>query len=111
MSKINYLFYSDYMKNKNLSQKSILIAKTKNSYLIGPLINSEFDGESFYKRIKSNSIYTIKIYKKILKKRCQFLINEYGKMLKSNEVIEVFKNGKILTHKIIKVPGDINETE
>ena len=64
MLKNNYLFYSDYLKKRNLKDKSILIAKTKNSYLIGPLINSRFDEESFYKRIKSNSIYTFDIYKK-----------------------------------------------
>ena len=64
----NYLFYSDYLKKRNIKNKSILIAKTKKSYLIGPLINSKFDEKSFYKRIKSNSIYTFKIYKKMFKK-------------------------------------------
>ena len=68
MLKNNYLFYSDYLKKRNLKDKSILIAKTKNSYLIGPLINSRFDEESFYKRIKSNSIYTFDIYKKMFRR-------------------------------------------
>lgn len=65
MSKSRYLFYSDYLKNRNIENKSILIAKTRKSYLIGPLINSKFDEKSFYKRIKSNSIYTINIYKNV----------------------------------------------
>lgn len=68
MLKNNYLFYSDYLKKRNIKDKSIMVAKTKKSYLIGPLINSEFDEESFYKRIKSNSIYTFNIYKKCLEK-------------------------------------------
>ena len=67
MLKNNYLFYSDYLKKRNLKAKSILIAKTKYSYLIGPLINSKFDEDSFYKRIKSDSIYTLNIYKKMFR--------------------------------------------
>ena len=31
MLKNNYLFYSDYLKKRNLKDKSILIAKTKKS--------------------------------------------------------------------------------
>ena len=42
-----------------------MIAKTKKSYLIGPIIDDNFYEGSFYKRIKSNSIYTTKIYKKM----------------------------------------------
>ena len=77
MLKNNYLFYSDYLKKRNLKDKSILIAKTKNSYLIGPLINSRFDEESFYKRIKSNSIYTFDIYKKMFRISCKSDITRY----------------------------------
>ena len=75
MLKNSYLSYSDYLKKRNIKNKSILIAKTKKSYLIGPLINSKIDEESFYKRIKSNSIYTFKIYKKMFRKKSNFLIN------------------------------------
>ena len=49
----NYLFYKDYLKNRNIDNIEILISKTKNSYLIGPIINNEFDEKSYenYKKI------------------------------------------------------------
>ena len=109
MIKNNYLFYSDYLKNRNIENKSILIAKTSKSYLIGPLINSMFDEISFYKRIKSNSIYTPKIYKKMFNKKTNVLINEYKNILEDNQIIEIYKNGEIIYHTILKVPGDVDE--
>lgn len=111
MLKNNYLFYSDYLKKRNIKDKSILIAKTKKSYLIGPIINSEFYEQSFYKRIKSNSIYTARIYKKMFRIKCYLLINKYKNNLKSNQIIEVYKNGEIVLHSILRVPGEINEQE
>ena len=88
-----------------------MIAKTKNSYLIGPVIDYNFYEESFYKRIKSNSIYTTKIYKRMFKKKCNLLINKYKTNLKSNQVIEIDKKGNIILHSILKVPGEDNEKE
>ena len=111
MSKNSYLFYSDYLKNRNIKNKSILIAKTKNSYLIGPLINLDFDERSFYKRIKSNSIYTLNIYKKMFKRKCNLLIDKYESNLKNNQIIEIYKNGEIVLHSILKVPGENDEKE
>lgn len=109
MSENSYLFYSDYLKRRKIKNKSILIAKTNNSYLIGPKIDSEFYEQSFYKRIKSNSIYTKKIYKKMFRKKCEILINKYELYLKSNQVIEIYKNGETVIHSILKVPGEFNE--
>lgn len=83
-----------------------MIAKTKNSYLIGPLINSRFDEESFYKRIKSNSIYTFDIYKKMFRKKCNNLIEKYMNDLKNNQIFEIYKNGELVKHSILKVPGE-----
>lgn len=105
----NYLFYSDYFKKRDIKNKSILIAKTKKSYLIGPLINSEFDEKSFYKRIKSNSIYTFNIYKKIFRRKCNILVDRYINDLENNQVIEIYKSGEKVTHSIIKVPGESDE--
>ena len=102
----NYLFYKDYLKKRNLKDKTILISRTNNSYLIGPLINSNFDEQSFYKRVISNSIYSKKIFHKLSNKKCIELINKYQKLLSNNEVIESFKDEKFIIHKIIKVPGD-----
>lgn len=106
MLKNNYLFYSDYLKKRNIKDKSILVAKTKKSYLIGPLINSSFDEDSFYKRIKSNSIYTLNIYKKMFRKKCNNLIEKYMNDLKNNQIIEIYKNGEMVKHSILKVPGE-----
>ena len=109
MSKSRYLFYSDYLKNRNIENKSILIAKTRKSYLIGPLINSKFDEKSFYKRIKSNSIYGVNIYKKMFNRKCLLLINRYANSLKDNQIMEIYKNGDIVLHSILKVPGENDE--
>lgn len=111
MLKNNYLFYSDYFKNRNIKNKSIMIAKTKDSYLIGPIIDYEFNEESFYKRVESNSIYKTKIYKKMISKKCNFLINKYKNNLKSNQIIEIDKKGKIILHSILKVPGENDAKE
>lgn len=109
MEKNNYLFYSQYLKGKSLSGKEILISKTKTSYLIGPLLNQNFDSNSFYKRLISNSIYSLKIYKKMFGFRCRKLIDTYKNDLSDNEVIEIFNDGNIIKHKIIKLPGDNND--
>ncbi len=111
MLKNNYLFYSDYLKNRTIKNKSIMIAQTKKTYLIGPIIDHNFYEKSFYKRIKSNSIYTPKIYKKMFRKKCNLLINKYKSNLKSNQIIEVDKKGDIILHSILKVPGEDNEKE
>lgn len=106
-----YLFYKDYFKNRNIDNKSIIVSKTKNSYLIGPIIDEKFDEYSFYKRIISNCIYTKKIYKNPSNKKILNLINIYKEKLEDNEVIEIFSNNSFVIHKIIKVPRDNNEKE
>lgn len=111
MSKNNYLFYSDYFKDRTIKNNSIMIAKTKNSYLIGPILNYDFYEKSFYKRVKSNSLYTTKIYKKMFRKKCDLLINKYKNNLKSNQIIEIDKKGEIIIHSILKVPGEDDEKE
>lgn len=105
----NYLFYNEYLKNRNLTDKTIMISRTKKSYLVGPLIDTYFYENSFYKRIKSNSIYSTNIYKKLFKKKSIGLIKKYKSILKSNQVIEIYKNGEIVVHSIIKVPGEDND--
>lgn len=68
MQTVNYVFYSDYLKNRKAPKNSILVSKTKNSVLIGPKIDDKFDEFSFYKRLLSTSIYDINMYKKMLMK-------------------------------------------
>ena len=109
MKESSYLFYSSYLKNKSLKNKNILVSKINKSYLIGPIINDEFDEKSFYKRIKSNSIYGVNIYKKMFNRKCLLLINRYANSLKDNQIMEIYKNGDIVLHSILKVPGENDE--
>lgn len=111
MQTVNYVFYSDYLKNRKVPKNSILVSKTKNSVLIGPKIDDKFDEFSFYKRLLSTSIYDINMYKKMLMKNTNKFIKKYYMQLESNEVIEVYKKRKILKHKIISVPGCEYEKE
>lgn len=105
---MNYINYKEYLKSKTINKNDqILIAKTKKSYLIGPKITDKFHVESFYKRLISTSIYDIKIYKNIKEKKAITLINDYFSKLEENEVIELFFNGKVIYHKILKLPGGI----
>lgn len=107
MKQNKYLFYSKYIKSNDLiKNKEILMSKTNNSFLIGPIIDDNFDNYSFYKRLISNSIYSKKIYKNISSRKCKELIEQYEKELSSNEVIEVFRNNKIIRHKIIELPKE-----
>ena len=109
MKKNNWICYPKYIKNNSTFGAEILVAKTKISYLIGPLINERFDNISFYKRLMSNSIYNSNIYKSISNMKCKKIVDEYMSKLSDNEVIEIFKNGDIIKHKIISLPGEINE--
>lgn len=86
-----------------------MIARINNSYVIGPIINQNFDENSFYRRIKSNCLYPIGKYKNINKKKSIQLINQYKDLIGDNEVIEIDKQGLQIIHKILKLPGDINE--
>jgi len=106
MLKNDIKFYSDYLNTRDICGEKILFAKTKNSYLIGPKIDFEFDEESFFRRLTSNSIYSMKIYKKTSTYKALKIINEYYNALSDNEVIECYKNGEIIKHKILKIPGD-----
>lgn len=106
---VKLLQIKDYLKNKIILDEEIFVAKVKNAYLIGPKINKEFDLESFYKRIISSSLFELKNYKKLSSSKAQKLITQYIDDLENNEVFEIFKDGKILRHKIIKVPVGYDE--
>lgn len=102
------LFYRTYLKKRVISDENILFSKTNDSYLIGPKINEFFDEKSFFKRLKSSSIYTRGYYKNCSKKVCKHYLDKYLSKLKNNQVIEVFKSGKIVNHSIIPVPKGVN---
>lgn len=111
MKVINCVLYNNYLKNRKIENGTLLVGKTKKSYLIGPIINSNFDEYSFYKRMISTSIYNTKIYKKMFKRTAIKLANQYFTDLKNNEVIEILKDGKIVIHKIISLPRGKYEKE
>jgi hypothetical protein len=50
MLKNKYIQYKTFLKNSKIINEKILVGKTKDSILIGPLINKEFDKISFIKR-------------------------------------------------------------
>mgnify|MGYP003301372970 CR=1 FL=1 len=103
---MKYIFYYEVLNGNNYKNIDLLVGKTKKAYLIGPKITDSFDYDSFIKRIKSNCIYKINIYKKrINKKKLNALIDVYCPLLKENEIYEIERN-KVKIHKIIPVPGD-----
>lgn len=99
----------DFLKNKIVLDEDLFVAKFKKAYLIGPKINDEFDLESFYKRTTSSSLFEFKHYKRLSSSKAQKLINQHISNLGNNEVLEIFKDGNFLKHKIINVPVGYNE--
>lgn len=106
---VQFLYYNQYLKKRKISNEEVFVSKTAKSYLIGPKINFNFDEDSFYKRMISSSIFTKKIYRCFSKKKCILLIDQYYKFLGDNEVIEVLKNGDVVKHSIISLPGGLDE--
>ncbi len=100
MEKEDYVFYSDYFVNRDIRDKKILVSKYKKAYLIGPLINSNFNENAFYRKVIFNSVCSIKYYKKMANVACLKLINKYIDTLKSNEVLEIQEDGTMKLHKI-----------
>lgn len=105
-----YILIKDYLKRMaNIHKGQVFVGKTKNSYLVGPVINDKFDEFSFYKRITSSTVVRIKDYKKISKKKALELVDSNYDELKHNEMLEIFTDGHIVKHKIIPLQGDKNE--
>ena len=42
----------------------------------------------------------------MFRKKCNTLIEKYMNDLKNNQIIEIYKNGEIVKHSILKVPGE-----
>jgi len=106
---VKILQIKNFLINKLISDEELFVGKVKNAYLIGPQINKELDAESFYKRTISSSLFELKNYKKLSESKAKKLIELYGINFSNNEVLEIFKDGRVLKHKIIKVPVGYNE--
>ena len=52
---MKYIYYNQYLINRDLQNFNILVSKIKGGYLIGPKITDNFDEESFYRRVKSSA--------------------------------------------------------
>ena len=111
MKDSDYITYRRYLKNKRIDNQKTFISKTKNSYIVGPKIDLKFNEDSFKKRLLSSSLYDIKIYKNISKIKAKRLITQFYSQLKSNEIIEIFRNKKTVKYTIIPIPGEIYEKE
>lgn len=109
MKKVNYLFYRDFFVKNERVKSGILVSKIKHSFLLGPIINEDFDEKSFEKRLLSSCVYSLKQYKKFNRKYAETLIDKYYEILTSNEVLEIKNKDIFIKHKIIQVPGDENE--
>ena len=107
---MNFILLKDYINGRvKITNQELFVGKTKTTYLIGPLINEELDSRSFYKRIISSTICDKKTYKRISKLKVEKIINKYYDMLEDNMMLEVFKDGRIVHHKIIRVMGVSND--
>lgn len=105
----SYISIKDYLKNGKTDNGNIFVGKINHSYIIGPLINDEFDEVSFYKRLMSSSIYDASLYKNVSKYKAFKLINRFYGDLGSNQVLELFRSGKIVKYDIISLPGGLYE--
>lgn len=86
----------------------ILVAETKDSYLIGPIVKNNFCRSCFRKRINSSSFFEVSGYKRFKNSR---LIQKFIKTIAMSKIkvgmMEIMKsnNKEIFFHPIIKVPG------
>ena len=101
---MNYIYYDQYLINRNFQDFNMLVSKIKGGYLIGPKITDKFDEESFYRRVKSSALFDNIKYRSNLSKRLLKRLDDYYLSLSDNEVIEIAKNGKIIRHKIVSLP-------
>ena len=106
---ICFLSIKQFLNNVSIEGKVIFISKTKNAYLIGPLICENFDSFSFYKRIVSSSLYEKRIYKNVNFKKSMELFSKYCNCLSFGEIIELYKDGNVVKHNFFSLPGGEND--
>lgn len=95
-----------FIKNPNIilrKKEGIFVGKTKESILVGPVVNENFDFQFFQKRIVSSCIYSRKTYKRISKSAAIKYIekNNFDKENLKDVVLEVLKNGDIIKHNLL----------
>lgn len=95
-----------FLKNPKLkitNNKAVFVGKTKDSVLIGPYVDDNFDYDAFYKRIISSCIYSKRIYRRISKKTAKKFIEVHNLTYQNikNDVLEIFNNGEIIKHNIL----------
>ncbi|CDF11486.1 unknown [Mycoplasma sp. CAG:776] len=101
---MKYIYYNQYLINRDLQNFNILVSKIKGGYLIGPKITDNFDEESFYRRVKSSALFDNINYSRRLSKKLLEKLDDYYFLLLDNEIFEITKKGKTIRHKIISLP-------
>lgn len=104
MNDIKYLSIHDFLKKRNTIDKGVFVSRTNDSYLIGPIIDFDFDYNSFYRRITSSCVYKKNLYKKVSKKISLELIKNYYNKLCLGDILEVYKSGIFVKHKFFSIP-------
>lgn len=98
----------EFLKNPQNCKGDIFIGKTRESFLLGPIVNDEFSFGSFYKRIKSSMLYNKNRYKDINLKEIEKILEYHLDEIEDNVMMEFFKDGRVTRHILKKIPGTIN---
>lgn len=100
------ILLKSFIKNQDfrLTEKiGIFVGRTKESILIGPLVDEDFDFSFFHRRIISSCLYSRKTYKKISLKVAKKYVE--GNKLYSEKmkdiIVEIFSNGRIIKHNLL----------
>lgn len=102
-----FLDIHEINKKVRLPLGSLFVGRTKNSYLIGPIVNKNFCISCFRLRLLSSSYCDFEEYLKITNKDF-FIINDVLKKIGRPEkkiMLEIEKSGRIKKHFLICVPG------
>ncbi len=102
----NFIFLNKFLNSKEQKHDAIFIGKTKKSVLIGPYAGSDFNFDSFYKRITSSCLYNIKMYKNISERKAMKVIEKNNIKCENlkNEMFEFYNDGNMVVHKFINIP-------
>ena len=100
------ILLKNFLKNPKfeiMNNKAVFVGKTKDSVLIGPYVDENFDFEAFYKRIISSCVYSKRTYLRISIKMAKKYIETHNIKYQSitNNVMEIFNNGEIINHNIL----------
>lgn len=101
MNKIGCDLFIDYKKYFLLSNKDelycVLFAKVKGGYIIGPLVDKNFNHCDFLKRLSSSKVHLISEYREVSKRKKNQLYKKYWQCLQPNLILEIRKK-EVIEH-------------